>query len=151
MLNIHEGNMFPSFESRVANARNVAVPKDYAGKYVVIYFYPKDMTSGCTREGIEFTKLLSEFRELDAEVVGVSVDSPESHSKFCAAHGLGVTLLTDEEGKLGTRLGILRSSGFHERTTFVLNPEGKIIKIYESVTAGGHAEKVLNFLKTIKQ
>lgn len=151
MANIHEGNMFPGFTSRVFNGNDIAIPKDYAGKYLIVYFYPKDMTSGCTREGIEFTKLLSEFKKLNAEIVGVSVDSPESHNKFCAVHGLGVTLLTDEDGKLGTRLGILRPSGSHERTTFILDPEGNIVKIYESVTVGGHAQNVLDFLtKTVQ-
>ncbi len=149
MITCAIGNQFPRFVSETFEGKSVTVPDDFAGKYVVVYFYPKDMTPGCTTEGIEFTQLLSEFRSAGAEVIGVSVDSPQSHGKFCAAHSLGVTLLTDAGGALGAQLGILRAIGFHERTTFVLDKNGTILKIYESVKPVGHSAKVLEYVRTL--
>src|SRR3989344_3542651 len=147
MINIKVGGIFPKFISNTFRGKKVQIPDDFKDRYLVLYFYPKDMTSGCTTEGIEFSKLIPDFEKVGTSVIGISVDSPESHEKFCNANNLAVTLLTDKNGELGNKIGILRESGSHERTTFILDKSGKIIKIYESVAAGGHASKVLDFLK----
>lgn len=149
MVTLKQGEAFPVFSSKTFDEKTVIIPADFKGKHLVVYFYPKDMTSGCTIEGVDFTKLLPDFRKIGAEVVGVSVDSPESHKTFCAMNKLGITLLTDEGGVLGKKLGILRESGSHERTTFVLDQKGIILEIYESVKPAGHAAHVLEYCKSL--
>jgi len=131
--------------------------KDFKGKYVVLYFYPKDNTPGCTTEAIGFTGILSELQKLDAVVIGISPDSPESHAKFIEKKDLKVTLLSDIEklvinayGKWGKKkfkgkeyLGVIRS-------TFLIDPEGKIIHIWPKVSVKGHPEEVKQVLEDLK-
>ncbi len=132
--------------------------KDSIGKYIVIYFYPKDDTPGCTIETNDFNKLLSEFKKLDCEVYGISKDNLKSHNKFRDKYKIKFDLLSDVElitlkkykvwGKkkfMGREfLGIIR-------TTFLIDKKGKIIKIWDNVKVKDHAKEVLTILKNIQK
>ena len=129
--------------------------KDYRGKWVVLYFYPRDNTSGCTAEAREFTELKPEFERLGAVILGVSKDSVQSHQKFVAKHNLGITLLSDPEHRVLETYGAWqlrrqcgRESWGTVRSTVLIDPEGRIVYHWPKVTkAKGHAEKVLLKLK----
>lgn len=130
--------------------------KDYAGKWVVLYFYPKDDTPGCTTEACEFTNILSGFDDLNAVVLGVSPDTPESHQKFIEKHNLKLDLLSDPEkkvmGKYGA-FGVKKMYGKEVqgviRSTFLINPKGEVAHAWRSVKAAGHAEKVREKLRSL--
>ena len=127
--------------------------KDFKGKYVIVYFYPKDNTPGCTTEAIGFTGILPDLQKLNAEVIGISADSPESHAKFIEKKNLKVTLLSDLDknviksywkwGKRSFRgkeyMGVARS-------TFLINPDGKIAHIWAKVSVGRHPDEVQEIL-----
>ncbi|HKV55736.1 MAG TPA: peroxiredoxin [Candidatus Binataceae bacterium] len=121
---------------------------DYRGTNVVLYFYPKDDTPGCTVEGKEFRELLDQFAAQDCAVIGVSTDSVQSHRAFADKHGLNFTLLADTEGELAQSLGVLNDRRA-ERATFVLDREGRVARAFREVTPRGHAQKVLNFVRTL--
>lgn len=125
-------------------------------KGAVIYTYPKDNTSGCTIEANEFTEHLTAFRRRGYEVVGVSKDSVKSHCNFIEKHGLKVRLLSDPEAELLSGLGAWGEKKMRGRTymgilrtTFVVDPKGKVLKVYPSVKAKGHAAQVLEDLKAL--
>ncbi|ADD08686.1 thioredoxin-dependent thiol peroxidase [Candidatus Aciduliprofundum boonei] len=127
---------------------------DYRGKWVVLYFYPKDNTSGCTKEAKGFTEMQDEFEKLGAVIIGVSKDSPKSHAKFIEKHNLKILLLSDEEHKVLERYGAWGKKKNYGReyygtirTTFLIDPEGKIVKVWRNVRVNGHVEKVLEELK----
>ncbi|MEO1941690.1 MAG: peroxiredoxin [Campylobacterales bacterium] len=131
--------------------------RDLRGRWVILYFYPRDNTPGCTTEGVEFTELLTEFEELGGVVVGVSPDSPESHRKFIEKRGLGVILLSDQQLELMKRLGVwgVKKSYGREyqgviRSTFILDPEGRIVKEFRNVRANGHANRVLKEFRKLR-
>ncbi|MDX1924555.1 MAG: peroxiredoxin [Rickettsiaceae bacterium] len=124
-------------------------------KYIVLYFYPKDDTPGCTIEAQEFSKLKQEFKDLDVEVFGISKDDIESHKKFTKKYDLSVELLQDHEG-LSEQLGIWVEKNMYgkkyfgiERTTYLLDSEKSVIKIWNKVKAENHAEEVLEFIKQL--
>ncbi len=128
--------------------------KDYRGKWVVVYFYPKDDTPGCTKEACAVRDNLPAFKELKAAVLGVSVDSVRSHAKFAEKYGLNFTILADESKKVVNRYGVWAKKNFMGRkymgtlrTSFLINPSGKIVKIYENVKPEVHAEELLEDLK----
>ena len=128
--------------------------KDYRGKWVVVYFYPKDDTPGCTKEACAVRDNLPAFKELKAAVLGVSVDSVRSHAKFAEKYGLNFTILADESKKVVNRYGVWTKKNFMGRkymgtlrTSFLINPSGKIVKIYENVKPEVHAEELLEDLK----
>ncbi len=121
--------------------------KSFKGKRTVLYFYPKDDTPGCTTEAIEFTKLLPRFKARGVEVYGISVDTPSSHEKFCKKYDLEVPLLTASLDEI-KNLGILSDSAKSaKRTTYILNKEGSVEKIYENVKAKDHARSVLAYFE----
>jgi len=126
---------------------------NFKGKYTVVYFYPADNTPGCTTEAIGFTDILPEFQKLDATVVGVSPDSPESHAKFIEKKNLKVTLLSDENKDILMKYGVWGPKKFQGKTyvgvirsTFLVDPQGKIAFIWPKVSVNGHAEEVKNKL-----
>ena len=130
--------------------------KDFAGRWVVLYFYPKDNTPGCTTEAKEFSELIHEFEKLNAVVIGISKDSVESHKKFKEKHQLKVTLLSDVERKvieaygawqLKKRFG--KESYGVVRCTYIIDLSGKVAHLWKSVRAKGHAAKVLEKLKEL--
>ena len=131
--------------------------RDLKGKWIILYFYPKDNTPGCTTEAKEFSELLDEFEKEGAIVIGVSPDSPKRHCNFIEKHDLKVTLLSDEEKnvlKAYEAWGKKKMYGKEYegviRSTFIIDPEGNIVKEYKKVKAKGHAKKVLEDLKKIK-
>ena len=125
------------------------------GSYKVVYFYPKDDTSGCTKEAQTFTELADEFAELKAEVIGISPDSVKSHAKFRDKYGLKVTLLSDEEKSAIEAYGVWVEKKMYgraymgvERSTFLIGPDGKIAQAWKGVKVPGHAKAVLEAVKT---
>ena len=131
--------------------------KDFKDKYVILYFYPKDNSPGCTTEAIGFTGILSELQKLNAEVIGISPDSPESHAKFIEKKNLKVTLLSDEDNTVLKKYGAWGLKKFRGKTykgvirsTFLINPEGKISHIWPKVSVKGHPEDVRSKLLELK-
>jgi peroxiredoxin Q/BCP len=127
--------------------------KDFEGKYVIVYFYPKDNTPGCTIEAISFTGILPEFQKLNAEVIGISPDSPESHAKFIEKKNLKVILLSDLDKEVLKKYGAWGSKVYRGKTymgvtrsTYLVNPEGKISHMWPKVRVKGHVEEVKDFL-----
>lgn len=148
-MQIAVGDSFPEFTSETHDAGTVRLA-DYRGiRNVVVYFYPRDLTPGCTREAGDFNRRLAEFAALDTAVVGVSVDSKEKHGRFIAELGLAFPLLTDPGGALSGRLGILRDSGTAERTTFVIDKAGTVRRIFSVKTVDGHVDEVLQAVRAL--
>jgi thioredoxin-dependent peroxiredoxin len=121
---------------------------DYRGRNLVVYFYPRDDTPGCTVEGKEFRDLHEEFLALECALVGVSTDSVDSHCAFAEKHGLPFTLLADTAGDLARAFGVL-TGGVAERATFVLGRDGRVARSFYEVSPRGHAQQVLNFVRTM--
>jgi len=128
--------------------------KDYRGKWVVLYFYPKDDTPGCTTQACEFRDNIFAFNKLGAVILGISVDDVASHKQFADEHSLPFTLLADSTKQTATTYGVLRSAlGLMEiasRETFIIDPQGRIAKHYASVDPKGHSQLVLADLKVLQ-
>jgi thioredoxin-dependent peroxiredoxin len=122
--------------------------RDFVGKPIVLFFYPKDETPGCTVEGKEFRDLHQKFAALDCAVIGVSTDSVASHRAFAANHGFPFILLSDEAGELARDFGVLRES-MAERSTFVIDRDGRVARAFRGVNPRGHVEQVLGFVRTL--
>ncbi|HQY44782.1 MAG TPA: peroxiredoxin [Paracoccaceae bacterium] len=121
-----------------------------AGRKVVLYFYPKDDTPGCTIEAIDFTRLAPEFDAAGTTVIGLSKDSVKAHDKFCRKHGLGIILASDETGTTCEDYGVWREKSMYgktfmgiDRVTFLIDTDGKVARIWPKVTVAGHADEVL--------
>ena len=127
---------------------------DYAGKWLVLYFYPKDSTPGCTTEGLDFNALLPKFRKLGAEILGVSRDSLKSHRNFCDKQGFRFDLVSDADEKLCKAFGVIKPKKLYgreyvgiERSTFLIDPQGVVRQAWRPVKVPGHAQAVLDALK----
>ncbi len=149
-LNI--GDKAPAFCLLDAENKKVCL-KDFKGKWLVLYFYPKDNTSGCTREAVDFTSGIKDFKKMNAIVVGVSPDSVTSHMNFINKHALRVILLSDQEHKVLKEYGVWQKKSMYGReyygvvrTTFVVDPKGKIVQKWEKVKVAGHADAVKDFV-----
>ncbi len=149
------GQKAPQFTLPDQDGKKISL-KDYLGKVVVLYFYPKDMTSGCTKEACDFRDEFPNFRKLNIEVIGISKDSIKSHQNFIAKHNLPFTLLSDEEIKVVDKYDVWKEKSMYgrkymgiERTTFLIDEDGKILKIYEKVKVNGHVENIIKDLKEI--
>jgi peroxiredoxin Q/BCP len=147
------GELAPPFCLPGADEQEVCL-KDYLGKWLVLYFYPKDNTSGCTREAVDFTAALPVLHDLGVEVLGVSRDSPASHRKFAEKHSLKVMLASDVEHKVTEAYGawalkkLYGKEGYGViRTTFLIDPQGKISQIWKKVSVKGHADAVVKRLQ----
>lgn len=143
------GDKAPPFTLPADGGEKVSL-KDLLGKPIVLYFYPKDDTSGCTREAIDFTGLLPKFRRKGAAVVGISKDTVAAHDKFKTKHKLGIVLGSDVDGKVVEAYGCWVEKSLYgrkymgiERATFLIDPKGKISRIWRKVKVPGHAEEVL--------
>ncbi|MBN9397698.1 peroxiredoxin [Candidatus Saccharibacteria bacterium 47-87] len=127
---------------------------DYKGKWVVLYFYPKDDTPGCTVEACSLRDARDTLAELGAEIIGVSKDDPSSHEKFKAKHSLNFTLLTDANGEVIGSYGAWGPKMFGKegilRKTFIIDPAGRVVKVYGRVTPMGHGEAVVEELKKLQ-
>ena len=128
---------------------------DYKGSWLVLYFYPKDSTPGCTTEGIDFNALLPKFKKLDATVLGVSRDSLKSHQNFCTKQGFKFDLVSDTDEALCNAFGVIKPKKLYgreyvgiERSTFLIDPKGVIRQTWRPVKVPGHAQAVLDALKT---
>jgi peroxiredoxin Q/BCP len=126
----------------------------FSEKYLVVYFYPKDMTAGCTLEAKGFSDKMKEYDKAGARVVGISGGSTESKKKFCEKNDLTITLLADEDLSVAKKYGVYGEKKFMgrsfmgiNRTTFVLDRDRKVLKVYEKVKPVGHAEEVLDFIR----
>ncbi|MCI0617766.1 peroxiredoxin, partial [bacterium] len=125
----------PDF-SLTTNEGKLASLNDYRGKWVVLYFYPKDFTSGCTVEARNFQKDIAKFEQANAVILGVSVDSAESHKDFCAKEGLNFKLLSDSDAAVSTKYGSIKEyngAKLSARNTFIIDPDGKIAKVFTGV------------------
>ncbi len=154
---IKEKTKAPIFKLPSTNNKNYSL-KDSVGKYVVLYFYPKDDTPGCTIETNDFNKLLPKFKKLECEVYGISKDSLKSHDKFRDKYKIKFNLLADEELKVLKTYKVWGKKKFMGRefmgiirTTFLIDKHGKIIKIWENVKVKDHAKEVLESLKNISK
>ncbi|MCB4204442.1 peroxiredoxin [Deferribacterales bacterium Es71-Z0220] len=154
-IKLQKEDKAPNFELE-ANDGNVYSLNSFSDKILILYFYPKDNTSGCTTEAIEFTAKKNEFENLNAEIVGVSPDSVKSHCNFINKHNLGILLLSDPDKKVAEAYGAFGEKKMYGkvtkgiiRSTFVIK-NGIVINAYYNVKAKGHAEKVLNDLKGFK-
>jgi thioredoxin-dependent peroxiredoxin len=125
--------------------------KDYRGKWVVLYFYAKDMTPGCTTQACEFRDNIFAFRDAGAVVLGISVDDVESHKKFSAKHSLPFPLLADPDRETTKRYDVMSFTGFARRETFLIDPQGRLVKHYLDVDPKGHSQIVLNDLKALQK
>jgi peroxiredoxin Q/BCP len=150
---VNEGEEAPDFTLQADDERKVSL-KDYRGKKVVLYFYPKDGTPGCTREAIEFRNIAKEFEKEGAIILGVSKDSIKSHQKFKQKHQLPFTLLSDPEGRVLDLYDVWKQKSLYgrtfmgtERTTFLIDEKGIVKKVYRKVKAKGHAQVCLLDLK----
>jgi thioredoxin-dependent peroxiredoxin len=127
--------------------------KDFRGKWVVLYFYPKDFTSGCTLQARNFQKDLAKYEESGAVIVGVSVDSAESHKSFCEKEGLAFRLLADTDTSVSAAYNsIMEHNGtkYSARNTFLIDPQGKLVKVFEKVKPAGHSEEVLAAIAALR-
>ena len=127
---------------------------DYRGQWLVVYFYPKDDTPGCTTEACNFRDDIFKIRELNAEVIGISVDNTESHAKFAEKHGLPFPLLSDGDAQVAKSYGSLMSLGpikIAKRHSFIINPQGKIARIYRDVKPKIHSDEIIKDLETLNK
>jgi thioredoxin-dependent peroxiredoxin len=139
------GTIAPDFTLSSQEGNQVSL-KDFHGKWVVLYFYPKDFTTGCTIEAHNFQRDQAEYAKRGIVILGVSVDSVDSHKQFCTKEGLNFKLLADTDKKVSATYGSLMNMGVMKiaaRHTFIINPEGKIVKVYTSVDPNKHSEEVL--------
>ena len=149
------GNPAPEFILKDETGKLRAL-SDYRGSWVVLYFYPKDMTAGCTLEAQGFRDHEYELSDLNAVVLGVSADDVKSHKKFCSEQNLNFTLLSDPDAEVCKMYDVWREKSMFgakhwgiDRTTFLIDPEGKITKLYSSVKPLGHAEQVIKDIKEL--
>jgi len=143
------GDKAPAF-SLPANGGQTVSLSDYAGRKLVVYFYPKDNTPGCTTEAIDFTAALKDFDKAGTDIVGVSADSVKKHENFIEKHNLGITLMADEEQKMLNDYGVWVEKNMYgrkfmgiERATFLVGADGTIEQIWRKVKVKGHVDAVL--------
>lgn len=152
-MTVEVGTAAPDFSLPASNGETVSL-SDFRGKNVVLYFYPKDMTPGCTTEACDFRDHYESFADLDAVVLGVSPDQLQRHEKFIEKHGLPFLLLADEEHSAAEAYGVWKlKKNFGkeymgiERSTFIIDKEGKLVKEYRKVRVKGHVEEALQFIQ----
>jgi len=146
---VNEGDKAPDFDLEKDGGGRVG-PAAFRGRAVVVYFYPKDDTSGCTKEAIAFSQLAGEFKALDTTVIGISPDSVERHDKFKAKHGLKVILGADTEKTVAESYGVWVEKSMYgrkymgvERATFLIDGDGNVARVWRKVKVPGHADEVL--------
>lgn len=147
------GKKAPSFKLKNQNGEIISL-KDFSGKKVILYFYPKDMTSGCTKEACSFRDEFSSLKKLNAVVIGVSADSVTLHKKFAEKYELPFNLLSDETKNVLETYGVWKEKSMYgknymgiERTTVIIDENGKVKKIFPKVKVEGHIQEVIEALK----
>lgn len=145
----------PEFIAPDRTGANITL-QDFEGQWLVLYFYPKDNTPGCTTEATDFTAKLADFAALNAKIIGISPDSIASHGKFITKHNLGITLLSDPEHQIAEQYGVWQLKKFMGkeymgivRSTFLIDPTGKIAQIWSNVRVKNHADTVLIHLQQL--
>ncbi len=156
MVSLKAGDAAPDF-CLPNNLKTETCLKDLGGKWIVLYFYPKDNTPGCTMEAIYFSKAMEEFKALGTEILGVSADSVESHCGFAEKHDLAITLLSDVGRKVLEGYGVWKKKSMYgksflgiSRTTFIIDPEGRIAHVWPKVKVPGHGDDVKKVLKELQ-
>jgi thioredoxin-dependent peroxiredoxin len=151
-MSLKEGGKAPAFTAETDTGEQVSL-KDFKGKPVVLYFYPKDMTPGCTPEACDFRDSFARLKKLGVTVLGVSKDSASSHQKFKDKHDLPFTLLADTDGELCKSYGVWQEKSLYGRkfmgivrSTFVIGPDQKILKIFPKVKVKGHVDELIELL-----
>jgi peroxiredoxin Q/BCP len=149
------GSKAPQFTLESQDGAKVSL-KEFLGKKVVLYFYPKDDTPGCTKEACSFTDNFAKFKKQGAVLLGISADSVDSHKKFQRKHNLSITLLSDPKKEVINNYGVWKEKNMYgkkimgiERTTFLIDENGKIARVFPKVKVDGHTEKVLEELSKI--
>lgn len=148
-----EGASAPEFSLTSNEGKQISL-KDYKGKWVVLYFYPKDFTSGCTIEARNFQRDIEKYEHMNAVILGVSIDTAESHKEFCAKEGLSFKLLSDPEAKVSMEYGSVREYNGNKlsaRNTFVIDPAGKVAKVFVGVRPNTHSDEVLATLADLQK
>jgi thioredoxin-dependent peroxiredoxin len=155
MIVVDVGEMAPDAAFDVADGARAKI-SDWRGKNLVVYFYPKDDTPGCTKEAQGFTALAAEFEKLGTAVLGISKDSVKSHAKFASKYDLAVTLGSDGDGSVCEAFGVWVEKSMYgrvymgiERATFLIGADGKVAQIWHKVKVPGHAESVLETVRAI--
>lgn len=153
-MTLNVGDKAPDFEMPAEDGKTVSL-SDYKGKFLVLYFYPKDNTPGCTVEAKDFSAMKADFAKANAEILGVSRDSIKKHENFIAKQDLTISLGADLEGKVTEDYGVWVEKKMYgktymgiQRATFLIGPDGKIFEIWPKVKVKGHAEDVLERIKT---
>jgi thioredoxin-dependent peroxiredoxin len=151
------GQQAPDFSAKDQNGKAVSL-KDFSGRWLILYFYPKDDTPGCTTEAQDFTRYAAEFSSLNAKILGASPDSEAAHCKFIAKHNLTIQLISDREHQLAEAYGAWGLKKFMGkeytgiiRSTFLIDRDGKIAHAWYNVRAKGHAEAVLQKLRSLAE
>ena len=148
-----EGNKAPGFSLPSQDGTPISLDQ-YRGKWVVLYFYPKDFTQGCTIEAHNFQKDQAQYQAKNTVVLGVSLDSSDSHKDFCAKEGLNFKLLSDAEAKVAAQYGSLtqfKGKQYAARDTFIIDPDGIVRKIFRGVKPSGHSQEVLSALEDLQR
>ena len=143
-----QGQRLPDVEFVDESGEKLAA-RDLNGHKTVLYFYPKDDTPGCTKEACAFRDRMDDYAGAGIRVYGVSLDSPESHRRFREKHNLNFPLLTDESGRASEELGVLGDRGYANRTTFLLDSNGEIARVYPEVSPETHADDILRDAATL--
>ena len=149
------GQSAPEFTALDRDGKSTQL-QDFNGQWLVLYFYPKDLTPGCTTQAIEFTAQLSQFQALNAQIVGISPDSIASHDKFIKKHNLEIILLSDPEHQIAEAYGVWQLKKFMGkeymgivRSTFLIDPSGKIVQVWSKVKVKDHVDTVLQAVRSI--
>jgi peroxiredoxin Q/BCP len=157
MTDIVKGSKAPEFCLKDQDEKETCL-SSFAGKFLILYFYPKDNTSGCTLEAMDFTAQLPKFEAADAPVLGISPDSPKSHRGFIEKHQLKLTLLSDEKHEALEDYGVWKKKVLYgkehlgvERSTFIIGPRGKVMAVWRKVKVPGHVDEVLTTLGQLQK
>lgn len=155
MTELETGQAAPQFQLP-RDGGDILTLSDFAGKPIVLYFYPKDDTTACTQEAIDFTRLKPQFEQAEAVVIGMSPDSTKKHDKFKAKHQIGIDLVSDETLKTLNDYGVWGEKTMYgrkymgvERATFLIGRDGRIARIWRKVRVPGHAEEVLEAVRAL--
>ena len=155
-MSLEPGDRLPELALAANGGRSIALHKDYKGKKLVVYFYPKDNTPGCTLEGQDFTRLYQDFARAGADIVGISRDSVKSHDNFCEKFGFPYALLSDADeaacdafGTIVEKINYGRKYLGIDRSTFLFDAKGVLRQVWRKVKVKGHAEKVLEAAKAL--
>ena len=152
LLGLSAGDPAPNISARNQNGKLIHL-SDYRGKFILVYFYPKDETPGCTKEACSFRDEYAKIRKMNAVIFGVSRQDEKSHQKFIAHHHLPFDLLVDRDGSIAKAFGVgsIPILGLLKRESVLIGPDGKVIRFYDDVNPGRHAEEVLDDLRKAKR